>query len=158
MVRFFHLTAVLVLLGCGSGDDQKGQSESPTASTCLAPAGQYEQVFTVKSGTCGPQSSSIVNLSEGGPAVGTFGSACNGKGSVTPDGCKYQVEIVCPSTPTNLEQAQLTLYGGNPPTITFLTTTNWNVAATHATGLWSINRTSPVAGCSGTYDVELNQL
>jgi hypothetical protein len=79
-------------------------------------------------------------------------------GSVSPDGCKYQVEAVCPSSPTNREQALLTLYGGAPPTITFLTTTNWNAAATHGTGLWSIDRTSPVAGCSGTYDVELSKL
>jgi hypothetical protein len=161
MVRLVCLGVFLCTTGCG-GDNNSSSSEAskpadPTGP-CAAPVGQYEQVLTLKSGTCGAQASSIVDLSKGGPAVGTFGSQCKGTGTVSADVCKYQVEITCPSTPTNLEQTQLTLYGGTPPTTSFVTTTNWNLAGTHATGLWSIQRKSPVADCGGTYDVELTQL
>jgi hypothetical protein len=162
MGRASILAITLVLAGCGGGNDSGDDNEQPPAEMgpCAAPVGQYEQAYTLKSGTCPELSDTVVDLTDGGPAVGTFNSACMGSGSVSPDGCKYQVDATCPATPVSLENAEITLYGAAPPTLRLIGTTNWNNAGTHGTGVWSYKRSSPLAAlaCVATFDVELTQL
>jgi hypothetical protein len=159
MGRALRLGILLLVNGCGGGDDTTAARPQETGP-CAAPVGQYELIYTQKSGSCPPLSSTVVNLSDGGPAVGTFNPACTGSGSASDDGCKYQVDVTCAATPTNFENIEINLYGGSPPTLRLVGTTNWNDAGTHGTGVWSYTRNSRLAaqGCVGTFDVELTQL
>jgi len=154
------LTSV-AMFGCGGDDkeDDRG-NDVPVVETgpCAKPAGQYKQTFALQSGDCGGVSDFVVDLTNGGAAVGTVASICGGMGSASADGCKYQIDTTCAATPTNLEQLQIELYDGTPPTLRIIGTTNWERSADRGSGLWAFTRTSPLAGCHSTYQTQLTRL
>lgn len=67
-----------------------GSASQTQAGPCAKPSGSYKVTFAVDSGNCGPQSSAVADLSKPDIGVGTTGGACQGQGSVSSDGCKYQ--------------------------------------------------------------------
>lgn len=159
MLKGLCLATLALCTACGGDDHDSNDSKAGDTGPCVAPSGFYEQVSVVKSGTCGPQSDVVVDTSKSGPLTGMVPKGCNGSASVSPDGCKFQVHATCPIEPTNAERAQLTLYGGDPPTLTVTASTTFDRTADHASGVWELSHTSPIdPSCAGTYAVTFTRL
>lgn len=151
------LTAAGALLAsaCGFGSDE-GAAEQ--AGLCATPTGTYGIIYQPESGTCPSVAEGLVDLTNGGPPVGTFDSACVGTSSVSANGCGFEVDATCPYVPSGPEQMQLDLHGGEPPTTRFVGTTIWDTSASFAIGDWTHTRTGPLDSCSITFNVRLRKL
>lgn len=138
-----------------------GSTGQTQLGPCAKPSGSYKVTFALDSGNCGPQSSAVADLSKPDVGVGTVGGACQGQGTVSPDGCKYQATSTCPLTLTAYEQRILASLGGPIPVSTVTASTTWDEGADSAQGLWELVKDATMSSgpaCSGTYVVTYTRL
>jgi hypothetical protein len=166
MRRQFILAFTAILVACGdsgghvaepsssSGGSASGGMTAP--ASCDLATGLYLTTLVQQSGTCGPQDGGLVNLARPNPAIGTFGSACQGNCTRSANGCTFECDFSCPADPTGVEQVEITQFGAKPPVMSFITTMTWDPSLMRADGIWTIRRRfGNMEVCSGTYTVSL---
>lgn len=159
--------ALGLLLSCSDGsqsdqvDGPDGGTSPLAASTCGKPAGAYQVAFRETSGTCGPQTSLIVNLpSDTSLAVGTFGPGCTGSSTTSDLGCTYDVSATCVGQLTPAEVTLCNQIGGcRPPRFIYRAHTKWDPALAGAKGTWSLDIQRDIGKpCSSTDEAVVTRL
>jgi hypothetical protein len=124
-------------LGCSADDEEGG--------TCAEQTGSYLGTFTTRSGNCGPQAESIMDLSGNGGGGGD--PACNSRFTRSADGCHVDMSYeYCP-----MEGTAFTTSG--------TWSIDWSRDGATASGVAAISvYDGSILECTGSYDVAFRRL